>query len=155
MLLALYNALRARITPAVDPCVDDVEGPQVDRDALFDLVGNDTGLLRAVAEAYSESREDQINALEDAVQAGVEARIHHAAHQLSGCLRSLCAGPAAELAREIEHEAQQGLTSDLSARVKDLSWRMVVIEAELAAMTVSALPTTDQANTQLEFRNAS
>ena len=112
--------------------------PQVDRDALLESVGDDIALLRCVVDAYQESRQAQLSAVQAAIAAAEPAALFHAAHQVRGCMLSLCAGPAADLAGDLEAAGRSGRTEGLDDQLEELARRMDAVEIELSALISAA-----------------
>jgi len=108
---ALCGAAPApRAAPAVPPASDAAtpEAAAVDAAALRDQLGGDDTLLVEVIDLYLREEDEMRTRIARALAAGAASELDHAAHRLKGSLFSLAAGPAAELARQLEEMGRQG-----------------------------------------------
>ncbi len=139
MFLRLLNWLRVDSAgPASTGPAESDSSPQVDHDALLESVGNDIALLGCVVDAYRESRQAQLDAVAAAVAAAEPAALFHAAHQVRGCMLSLCAPQAAALAGELEAAGRGGRTEGLDEQVQALARQMDAVETELSVLMSAA-----------------
>ncbi len=114
-LLGLLKSLRDEPAPAPPPPVEG--GPVVlNREALWQRVGGDQGLLRQVVGLFVRTSGGHVAAIREALVAGDGERLRKAAHTLKGAAATLGAAAVAEVARRLEQSAR----SDLGEAAREL-----------------------------------
>lgn len=138
MFLKLLHWLRVDSAGSASAEPAEPDPPQVDADALLQSVGHDRVLLHSIVDAYRQTWAEQLDAVRSAVAADDPAALFHAAHQVRGCLLTLCAGPAVARAEALEASGRSGRARGLEAQVEDLARCMETVERELSALSEEA-----------------
>ncbi|MEV8472967.1 Hpt domain-containing protein [Ralstonia sp. UNC404CL21Col] len=92
-------------TPNVDASITAQFPPQVVA-TLIDLFGADVQQWRFIVDLFSETMEQDLANLENALRGGDDAQIVEAAHRIVGSARMLGHQPIGDAARSIERTAQ-------------------------------------------------
>ncbi len=107
----------------------------LDREALYDQVGDDPELLlRIVGLFLDDSRTVLADLLEGLTKNDNDA-IQRGAHRLKGALLTLGANPAAEVARELERLGRSGSLDGADTVLHDLQRELAALQPELEALT--------------------
>ena len=113
--------------------------PAFDRDELLERVDGDRELLGQLAALFSQGLPGLLGQMEAGLRAGDGEATARAAHTLKGALLNLAAGPAAELARQVEDGGRLG-NLDMASRAF-AGLRAEVVRVESAVAEEAARPT--------------
>ncbi len=138
-LVAMLSRVRSCLPPrskpgsaSVPPPLAAPEEASVDLSLVRERCDNDRDLLREVVQAYRESCENGIGALQQSTSSNDLPAARRAAHQLRGAFLYVAARDAATLAGEIEH-IDDANVSGLPSLVEKLKKEAYVVENVLLA----------------------
>ena len=83
-------------------------GPLIDWELAFDTVGGDRDLLRELLSVFLAEQQQMLEDVVNAIADGNSKEIRRTSHAIKGALLHLGARPAADIAKEIENNAEQG-----------------------------------------------
>jgi two-component system sensor histidine kinase EvgS len=109
--------------------------PVLDRNALYEQVGDEADLLLKVIEMFRADSVQVMTKLAAAVTSAVAEDVQQGAHRLKGALLTLGAKPAAEVALRLEQMGRHGELAEAPAALAQLRDELVRLEPELEAVT--------------------
>ena len=142
-LTAVIEKLVPIATPEAGP-TEPVSAPTVaaspvlDRDALYDQVGDDPELLLKIVGLFLDDSRTVLAGLLEGLSQNDNDAIQRGAHRLKGALLTLGANPAAEVARELEHLGRSGTLDGADTVLHNLQRELAALQPELEALTREA-----------------
>jgi PAS domain S-box-containing protein len=94
------------------PMVSEASSKSLDREELLSRVEHDESLMREVLGIFQTDAAVNRKLLSDAINSKDAVAVRSLAHGFKGMLANLAAGPAAEVAAQLETAAEQGRTSE-------------------------------------------
>lgn len=108
--------------------------PPVDKQALRDLVDNDSAFLKRLIETFLDDCEAYLVALRTAVKEEDPATLQKEAHGLKGAVANLKAEPAQEAARRLEEIGRSGAMEEADRSLDRLETEIDRLRSVLAEM---------------------
>ncbi|MBZ0269307.1 Hpt domain-containing protein [bacterium] len=109
----------------------------LDREYLFNIVGQDPELLREIVDLFFESSSEIVEGIHAAVRNADHEALYRDAHQLKGSLANVGAQAAAEAARVLELIGRNGVLSGIEDALSTLDREMERLTPELRALAGS------------------
>jgi HPt (histidine-containing phosphotransfer) domain-containing protein len=109
--------------------------PPVDKQAIRDLVDNDSAFLTRLIETFLDDCKTYLAALRTAVEEEDAATLQKEAHGLKGAVANLKAEPAREAARRLEEIGRSGAMEDADRALDRLETEIERLRSVLAEMT--------------------
>jgi CheY-like chemotaxis protein len=109
--------------------------PVLDRNALYEQVGDESDLLLKVIEMFRADSVQVMARLSEAVVSGDAEGVQHGAHRLKGALLTLGGKPAAEVAFRLEKMGRSAELAGAPAALAELQQELGRLEPELDAVT--------------------
>jgi HPt (histidine-containing phosphotransfer) domain-containing protein len=116
-----------------------MKGP-FDREGLLERIDGDAELLGELFEDYLADTEEHIETARSGVADKDAKVLYEGAHALRGCVANFCAGPAFEVASELQnlasagnHGAAPAALAKLEAEIKRLTEALRALVTELTA----------------------
>ena len=114
------------------------EPPVLDKAALHDQVGDEPDLLLRIVGMFLSDSRQVLESLDHGLASGDAEEIARAAHRLKGALLTLGAGPAADVALQLERMGREGDLAQAETTVEALRRELDRLEPELTALTSHA-----------------
>jgi CheY-like chemotaxis protein len=109
--------------------------PVLDRNALYEQVGDEADLLLKVIEMFRTDSTQVMAKLATAVTSAAAEDVQQGAHRLKGALLTLGAKPAADVALKLEQMGRRAELADAAVALAQLRDELVRLEPELDAVT--------------------
>jgi signal transduction histidine kinase/CheY-like chemotaxis protein len=111
--------------------------PALDRNALYEQVGDEADLLLKVIEMFRTDSALVMAKLADAIASGDAEEVQQGAHRLKGALLTLGGKPAAEVALRLELMGRHAELAEAPAALAQLHVELARLDPELEAVTNS------------------
>ncbi len=105
----------------------------VDIAMLLDTIGGDTELLGELAQDFLDVADEQLAALEEAVNSGEAGMAREAAHSLKGSSATLGANRLSVMCADLERQARAGSLDEGPAQVRAILTEFARVKDELVA----------------------
>jgi two-component system sensor histidine kinase/response regulator len=131
----LFTTVAALLKTNPPEVVMSTNVPALDRDALYEQVGDEADLLLKVIEMFRADSVQVMHKLAAAIASGDAEEVQQGAHRLKGALLTLGGKPAAEVALRLEQMGRRGELADASAALVQLRDELARLGPELEAVT--------------------
>jgi HPt (histidine-containing phosphotransfer) domain-containing protein len=109
-------------------------GPVLDRDLAMMRVGDDTELLKELADLFLEEYPRLMGELRAALEQGDARQVERSAHGLKGSVANFGAKPAVDAAFQIEQLGRSGKLDPVADLLRTLDLALLTLHGELSQL---------------------